>query len=407
MAEARALRPHEASIDDWAVWLLGKGPVIAGVGADRIDWTCPQCHAVLVQGAVNDRQYLDLLFRCYACGAIARSATRKPGHPPAGNALLWPPGRYRLDGPVDVSSMPVMSVGKQATDGYMREIGSWRPGGGWSATPSDLRAMGLEAKQLLGEHSQRLIAKDERGRRSSTPPGRRHRLVELISYAREIADEIEAAGQVTAIDLSKLSELMATVLLFDRWRHHPMWPDLVATLADRNEGQHTVMMLTVASYLADAGNGIGLVAHGDGGGRIPDLWVEPGFLERLDIEVKTPQDLRGPRARRLTVDEATTSISRQLTKAAGNRRGQLDPTHTGILAVGGFHLDPGALDTLEEAATNVLAAHEGRKGHLAAVLVAELKPTMQEMRLETGLETRLVRHPSYRGGLEIHRGPGQ
>lgn len=43
-----------------------------------------------------------------------------------------------------------------------------------------------------------------------------------------------------------LAEIYMTVSLLGRWRRHPAWPELVASLAGRTETQHTVMLLAVA-----------------------------------------------------------------------------------------------------------------------------------------------------------------
>jgi hypothetical protein len=335
--------------------------------------------------------------------------------------LLVPPGEFKLD-TVDLTPPPVMFVGQQAIDGYFHEIGSPMAGadrvsrrGGRDLTPTGLRAMASDGEELLGDQYAAILAIDEQGRKSSTPPPRRHRLVELVTYAREAADEIEGRGeQDVFLDANKLSELMTTVSLFDRWRHHPAWPELVTTLAGRTEGQHTVMLLSVASYLADAGNGIGLALHAHGDGRIPDIWIEPILLKRLEIEVKTPQDLRGPRKTPLTVEEATAILSRRLKKAAASKGGQLDAKQSGILAVGGFHLAPGSLDMLEAAANAVLSRQAGRKTHLAAIAVSEISYLLTEgtdihgnelQSIHPRLETRIIRHASYSGGLEIRQEP--
>jgi hypothetical protein len=36
--------------------------------------------------------------------------------------------------------------------------------------------------ELLGEDYERLLASDERGQQSRTPPPRRHRLIEILRY---------------------------------------------------------------------------------------------------------------------------------------------------------------------------------------------------------------------------------
>ncbi len=62
------------------------------------------------------------------------------------------------------------------------------------------------------------------------------------------------------------------------------------------------------------------------------------LAERLNIEVKTPIALRGPRALHLSQTEAEGVITRQVDRAASSGRGQLDTGYSGLLAMGAFHL---------------------------------------------------------------------
>jgi hypothetical protein len=120
--------------------------------------------------------------------------------------------------------------------------------------------------------------------------------MELISYAEETARVLETRtpGATVSLDGDKISELHGTVEMFNRWRNHPAWPQLVHTLAAETEGPHSLILLTAASYLSDSGNGVGIIFK-KAVGRIPDLWIEPDLAQRVNIEIKTPQVLRGVR----------------------------------------------------------------------------------------------------------------
>jgi hypothetical protein len=417
MGATRELQAHSGPTDGWAkVNALTDGPVFAGDGG--LDWTCSGCATVLVTGAVSDRQFLDLLFGCRVCGAVSSSPGREPGDPLAGQLMVLRDERNVRT--VDIAGRPVMVVGQRAfDDAYMREIGA--PGAVPPAEESGrrdfsiagLRAMASDAERLLGSRAVGLIAKDERGRKAKTPPRRRHRVVELWTYTREVADEMDRSDKPPgALAVDKFSELTTMLTMFDRWRHHPAYSALIASLADGIEVQHTVMLLVVASFLADAGNGVGLVTGKAAGGRIADLWIEPTLLERLDIELKTPLVLRGPRATPLMVEDATSIIAERIDKVAASRLGQLDVEQSGILAIGGFHLGAGGLDILEAGATAALARRASSKSHLAALTVSQLGGHITDevdvhgnvfaRRLQPALETRVVRHPGYGGELSIH-----
>jgi hypothetical protein len=308
-----------------------------------------------------------------------------------------------------------MAIGIQALNGYLQETGLDPRSKadpyimGHSEIGADyLRTLASEASALLGERLADLKAADERGRSSPTPPASRHRLIELIDSAAIAAADLDSGGHV--VDGNLLSELHSCVSLFTRWRHHPAYAHLLKTLSDGTEVQHTIMLLAVASYLVDAGNGVGIVFR-QSNQRIPDLWVSPIVTEHLNLEVKTPTELRGPRKTTITRADAEKLISRLLKKAASGGSGQLDQRRSGVLVIAGFHLGSRSFKTLAQAAARVLASQSSRKKHLAAVLIVELTYGTTEVLDPAGglrhttfqsmLRAKLVKHPGYRGHLTI------
>lgn len=296
MVEKRSLAPIDEASDGYGELCPDSRPVLVGDGG--IDWHCYRCGSLLLEG-MHERQILNLLVSCYACGTTAATPQREPGEPLAGRPLLFPPGRYRLSNQVSVVDKPVMLVGIQALNGYQQETGLeplsevGRDTLGHSDISAGfLRTLAFEASALLGERFAHLKAADERGRSSPTPPASRHRLIELIDNAAATAADLDQGGRIVNGDF--LSELYTCVSLFKRWCRHPAYPHLLMTLADGPEVQHTIMLLAVASYLADAGNGVGIVFR-QSNQRIPDLWLTPSVTERLNLEVKTPTEFRGPR----------------------------------------------------------------------------------------------------------------
>jgi hypothetical protein len=88
---------------------------------------------------------------------------------------LLPPGKYRLDSPLDLIGNPAMLVGKQALDGYLGETsGSPIPTSVATSSKLEINAAFLrdlvgKAAGLLGERYERLRASDERAQSSATP----------------------------------------------------------------------------------------------------------------------------------------------------------------------------------------------------------------------------------------------
>jgi hypothetical protein len=391
-----------------------------------VNWICHKCGRVLLAG-VWERQFLDLYVRCSECGALGALPNRVPGEPLPGMSLLAPPGRSLLGSPVDVRGKPVLMAGQSAFDAYKRETGanySGQPQPGFAGKQSldaqMLRTMGRQAIRLLGRHYKSLAETDASGLKSKTPPARRHRLIELIRYS-ELAAEMLAKqppSEPVTLDADALSELLTTLALFKRWRNHPLFPSLRDSLANPKEVQHTVMTLGIASMLVDAGNGVGLIDHRGSRHPVPDLWLVPRIIERLEIEVKTPLALRSPGPGGLKTD-AIRLVTDIVDAAAGTKGGQLNPEHSGIVAIGSFHLGEKGLDQLETAVRNVLGsqAKAKRKPHLIAVVVFEVTYQVTTFLdpsgalISTGfspaISNRLVKHPAYGGALTIQQAPWQ
>lgn len=395
------------------------GPPIAGNADPGITWHCAKCGRVLLS-AVWPRQFLDLLFWCPECLSVSASERREPGEAMPVRSLRLAPRRWHLRGEVDVRDKPVLMAGASAFANYVRETGARYDRGalgklGQDLDPAFLTRLSKAAASLLGSKFDELVEVDRRGHRSKTPPTRRHRLIELIEYVEEAAEILTARKGDEPITLNgdTLSELLATVELFDRWRYHPIWHALRDSLIDGIEVQHSVMTLGIASLLVDAGNGVEVVDHSAAEHRVCDLVLIPRIIERLEIEVKTPLVLRNVEAlKRVDVKKLVTEV---IDKAAATTGGQLDPHHSGIVAIGAFHLGAEGLDSLEAAVTDVLAAQAkaGRKSHLMAVIIFEVSFLVQAVSnsnhapasasLTSAINHRLVQYPGYGRSLSIKR----
>jgi hypothetical protein len=413
----RRLRLHAGEHVSWGVLLPDHGPAFVGIARPGIDWMCSSCDQVLLR-SVYDRQFLDLLVNCPACNAVNGTQLREPGQPVAGRSVLIPPGRFRLGSAVEMGDKRALMVGQSAINGYVRETGaryggrsaSPPPAAATELSPDWLRSMAKQGIELLGDRYQNLDRSDRHGLRSATPPKRRHRLIEMISYAEQAASALEAGSGVdVTLNGDILAELYATVDVLDRWRNHPAWARLVGSLESADEVRHTVMTLTVASYLVDAGNGLGIIDEDKSGGRIPDLWVAPTFLERLEVEVKTPQALWAPGGLP-SASDAQALVERQLNRAGSTARGQINPEFSGIVGIGGFHLGLGGLEVMEAAAIRVLDRQRERKQHIAAIGLFELTyetgvqvphDRTPQATFTPAMRAKIVRHPGYRGDLQI------
>ena len=392
-----ALAEYTGDVLGWALF-SGAATTFVGEATHGLDWSCPRCHEILIR-SVHEGQILDLLFRCYRCSTICRTALREPGEPLALRSVLrFDPGDYPIDGSIVPNDQ--MIVGQQALYGYLAETGSIpreEAAEPEQLTPEFLRRAASAAADLLGEHYEVLRRTDRRGRASHTPPPSRHWLLELIDYAEAAACAMEERpDEPMDVDADRLTELVTVTTLFDRWKRHPAHEHLARTLASATEGRHTVILLAVAGYLTDLRNGVGIVVAA-GAEPAPDLWVRPTCVGRLNIEVKTPQALRGPLGEppltELAADHVIENSLRDSSK-------QINAIHPGILAIGAFNLGGTSLDVLERAGQRILARRP-RRAPMAALVFSMLgwEPG-EESSLPTFrpvLGSRTVLNPNYNG----------
>lgn len=342
---------------------------------------------------------------------------REPGQPIAGRPVYMPPGgTYLIEGVLDVVDKPVMMVGHDALVGYARETGRYIPDiydprlspALTSLEPTSLLAMEVKLQRLLGDEYERLEQADARGRLSRTPPASRHRLIELIDFVRTTANALRSRESSAHIDLDGdlLAEAVTVLAAASRWGKHSAWPALQAALASDAEAPHTVMLLTVASYLVDADNGVGLhVNTSRQHVSTADMWIEPSLDQRVDVEVKTPIGLRRPRSP-VSEPKAVRILEKALKKSSRQRRN----TRTNLLILGGYHMGA-SYGVIASTAKAMLALERKRWKSLAGIVVADCTYEMSASKdgQSTGFtpvaRIDIARHPGYHGDLSIISDP--
>lgn len=395
------LAPHTGQDAGWATIIAKSAPFIRGNQVGGEDWDC-QCGRALGRG-LYPRQLLNILIECGECGCLMRSSVRTPGEPIPGRPVFLSPGnRYVIGGELDVADKPVAMVGQDAIASYYREVG--RSEAGFNEQPpttTDLAASLRDAPEtlrgLLGDDAARLEAADVRGQASSTPPGSRHRVVRLIRFAEEMAPAVES-GSAVEVDGNLLAELMTLLSSAKRWKNHPTWPALRAAFV--SEAEHTLMLLAVASYLVDANNGVGIHVNPTRQNvGTADLWIEPDLASRIDLEIKTPQALRGP-VKPLTEPSAIRVVTKALEKSRRQRRS----TRSNLLVIGGYHLGA-SYDVLCSTAKAILVLEQRRWTSLAGIVLVDCT---YEAAMSGGVQqfspvirTNLAKHPAFSGSVSI------
>jgi hypothetical protein len=384
--------------------LRDRSPLFTG-GPDGNDWLCPNCKFLLAAKVV-DQQILGVVVQCPMCEQLSFAPSRNSGQPIVARSGTLPPGWIPIEKPIELTDFGNMLVGRSELNAYNREVGIDPPGedSADSIEPEVFRALGNRLKQLLGENYNKLAARHARGKVSATPAKERFRAIELIEFSESTATLLDRRTTHVPLNGDLMAELFGVVHVFDRWQHHPRWPQLVKSLASRTELQHDTILLTLAGALADIGNGVGIV-DAKPGHKHPDIWIDLDLRNRAHIEVKVPKALRGPLAEPLTIDAAVALWSKHLSSVASVRDGQLQSGGTGILALGGFHLGAGTFETLIAAAEVVLSKQTSGKPHVYGLSLVEL--TYQLVNNGFGFlpisRHQTVEHPDYQGQISFQR----
>ncbi len=406
------LAAYGGSLEGWTTLDARSLPFLVGNSPEQVNWEC-ECGATLATN-VYARQVLNVLIRCGACSALLESPHRSPGAPISGRPVYLPPGgTYLLSGALDVVDKPVMIVGHSALLEYAIETGRTIPGiydPGQAPIVDDFSSSSLfnvarQLRSLLGAELERLREADARGQKSHTPPNRRHRVIELIEFAERTARELDAQSGSSrfSVDGNLLAESITLLAAASRWVNHPAWPALQASLAS-GEAVHTGMLLTIASYLVDANNGVGVhVGPSRQNATTADIWTEPDLSQRVDLEVKTPMSLRGPREA-ISEPHAITVLERALKKSSRQRRN----TRSSLLAVGGYHMGA-SYNTMVSTAKAILALERRKWRGLAGILIVNctyeitLRPSDGATQFAPVAQVEIALHPGYSGGLSIQR----
>ena len=166
-----------------------------------------------------------------------------------------------------------------------------------------------------------------------------------LAWAMQVATEAMVKGEfhVPSPESTAISYLHQAAHVVRAFSRHPMF-SAVARGLFYTEFHHSVAKLTVAQYLMEAGNSVGLSDEETGQGQVPDLFVNFRPDSRFSIEVKAPMALRWPH----DPPDADTAVSivEQQVKAASR---QITGEHGGIVVIGSFFADRAWPDVLNTA----------------------------------------------------------
>jgi hypothetical protein len=387
-----------------------KGPVLVPRGShplfrselgEGFDLVCGACKAGVLGENVLKEQFYGIGLQCFSCHAVSKTADLPVGDPlPVDRTTVVSEQVVAVGHPLRVDRFTAYAS-LEAAEQVARETGIRTP---WAIIRSNqidkeidpqtsLRAANLPfqyppnigtattltdgIERAIGELPPSLraistttVAEDVSG--SSTMG---HPLVLACGRLRGIP---RSASELSVELLMDWSLLFHTTCLFYRWRNHPRFGRLTSNLVSPNDYLHDMAVLAVASYLADLGNGVSLVKEGKTG-RVSDIEISGGALDRMAVEVKARQELRPGRSL-LTPELATRAVRGAVDSAGINSGGQLDPAKPGVLAMGGYTLTRDEFGVCLESAHRVIKDWPDTVRHVAAILVCSvgfLRPDLE------------------------------
>ena len=341
-----------------------------GSGTGGADFFCGRCREFMLIENVPDGQIIDVKIRCPRCGAI-NSTRQAPttGHLPLGVVLE---GVHTLRTPVE-ALQGVVVASRRAYERFTPPSGDetrFMVGPGSFVDPrtmiGSLDTLRPRARALLGTKLDLITATYERGRKSTTPPKRFHRLAELLDRGIE-------KWPVSVVRMNELVRRASAgafmIGLLERWKDHPLWNDLQFESPDQFD--HTIVSLGALSLMRDLGNAV--ILNPSGGKRACDLGGFVGPKDVVGFEVKAPEILQQYPREALGPEQCIRVIRKSLAKAGTGVSGQLAAGRDSVLIVGGFDISEEELDELKLAGEKEFHHYAAERKHIAGVIFSSVR----------------------------------
>ena len=189
---------------------------------------------------------------------------------------------------------------------------------------------------------------------------------------------------------------VAAFLHFVRtWSHHPLFPAMATTAAERGFSLHGLAPFAAAHCLAQQGNRIGFPTPKEVPGRIGFLYVAAGPSGMVAVHPEVFDRFEYPHGRAWTPAELQAAVSEVVQRA----QGRINLKHPGILllspgvALGGY--DEALIEAVKTAVQSAGRRNRGLMAVAPIVLRMQDTPDPQAVRFGYGLFPILNRH--YRG----------
>jgi len=319
------ITPNAKPLTDTSVIVQAShAPVFRGSSSKL--FRCNSCGHVLIEG-YDSRRLIAIRIECFRCKTITMTDPWPVGEPLPNSLLnLGRAGRIALSDPVDVREGVALSSSSEI-ERVKGLTGPRAPSRSrWELSRSWLNALETELDILTDGAVQKMAARVRRADRAGNAKYGHIEAPPVWAMAR-LRSALEA-GYVDFGGSDGLAFAYVQTLrdCLDRWHDRPRFSEIARSLC--YDFHHAVTTLSIASYLSDHGNHIGITHTSAQQGRSPDLFINVDGYDKLSMEVKCPRALFLP-SERLTAADLARKLEKEIKSAAGQITGS-----GGIVVIG-------------------------------------------------------------------------
>jgi hypothetical protein len=364
-----------------------EGPVFVGPGNGTLACACGQ---VLIEG-YDPARFLGVAIRCGRCAEVTATPPLPASRAPPAAVVV----AETVAEPRTVTTTLPANVHVAGRIEYDRIAALYQP-----HTPADnvYRISAALLDQVVAAHEAALGVPLPESVLSSDDPfagSKQHALAWAVAHLRARLRADSWASRESEASSAAATNVAAFLHFVRTWSHHPLFPAMAATAAERGFSLHGLAPFAAAHCLTMQGNRIGFPTPQEVPGRIGFIYVAAGPSGMVAVHPEVFDRFEYPYGRTLEPAELQAAV----TAVVQRSQGRINLKNPGILllspgvALGGF--DEALIEAVK---TAVQAAGRGNRGLMAVapmMLRMQDTPDPHAVRFGYGLFPILNRH--YRG----------
>ncbi|HET6606627.1 MAG TPA: hypothetical protein VFG62_08165 [Rhodopila sp.] len=367
---------------------VGDAPVFIGTGVGTLACTCGRA---LIERYAPDR-FVGIAIACGACGAVTETPALPAGTMPPTPVVVADAASESSSFATAVASSAAL-IGRAEMD---RITGLYRP-----RTPTNnVYAISGAFLDETASIFERLTGGGLPAVSTDFAEGlAQHALAWSIQHLRERlrsdawACLEDPASSVASVTVTGFRHFEAT------WSHHPLFPAMVATAADRGFSAHGLALFAAAHGLLQQNNRVGFPTPSETAGRINYVRLATGPSQSIPVMVKVFDQFEVPWGRPWTPDNLRVAAQ----EAIESEQGRINPRNPGMLllspgtAMAGF--DEALIRAVQAAMQAVGRRHRGLTA--VGLIVLRLLPGPDAHAVQFGFGLFPVKNRHYRGEIGL------